>query len=344
MHKFFTFLFLMTAFLSGNCQTSKQKKSEKGSKAKTELPQSASFKAIAPGDYQSLLGKGMDVDWVKTEKGAQFYNKQIVKDFKLAGLSHVRIRIKDEANEKLLKQLDKVVKDCLNENLIPIIAYQGAEFKGKPTDENLKKTVLWWTKVAEFSKKYPAQVSFDLLIEVTEALNKEPEMLNRLYEKTVTEIRKTNPKRIIFISPIVRSAPEYLQYLKIPSQHNNFLMAEWHFYASGPDKTNENKKWTTGTEAEKDLIRAKIRAAKEWSDKTGIRTWVGAWMPGNYNKGDEYTLAEQVVFANFVTCELTKNKIPFAFNSDVKFYDREKNKWIIEMKPVLDEIIKTNCK
>ena len=31
-------------------------------------------------------------------------------------------------------------------------------------------------------------------------------------------------------------------------------MAEWHFYASGPDKTNEKKLWTTGTDAEKKLI------------------------------------------------------------------------------------------
>ena len=31
-------------------------------------------------------------------------------------------------------------------------------------------------------------------------------------------------------------------------------MAEWHFYASGPDKINEKKLWTTGTDAEKKLI------------------------------------------------------------------------------------------
>ena len=105
-------------------------------------------------------------------------------------------------------------------------------------------------------------------------------------------------------------------------------MCEWHFYASGPDKTNEKKKWTTGTEAEKELIREKIRLALAWEKKTGIETWVGAWMAGNYNKGDDYSIDEQVNFANFVTCELTKNNIPFAFNSDVKFYDRLTNNWI----------------
>jgi hypothetical protein len=285
----------------------------------------------------------MDVDWVKTGQGKQFYNVQMVKDFKQIGLSHVRIRIKDDADAALLQHLEKVVTDCLEADLIPVIAYQGAEFKGKPTAENLNKIVEWWITVSDAFKKYPAKLSFDLMIEVTEALNKEPEVLNQLYDKTVTAIRKTNPTRLIFISPILRSAPEHLKDLKIPTDHNHYLMAEWHFYASGPDKTNEVKKWTTGTEAEKEIIRAKIKTAFDWQQQTGVYSWVGAWMPGNYVKGNDYTVQEQVVFAHFVTCELTKAKIPFAVNSDTKFYDRETNQWIKEMRPVLDEILKTQC-
>ena len=66
--------------------------------------------------------------------------------------------------------------------------------------------------------------------------------------------------------------------LKIPSAHNGYLMTEWHFYASGPDKINEKKLWTTGTDAEKKLITDKIQTALAWQ-QTGIPTWVGAWMP-----------------------------------------------------------------
>jgi hypothetical protein len=332
-------LLLLTLFLFANCKTLKRQNVNKNTTG-TKITE----KTITPKEYVNLLGKGMDVDWVKTEKGRQFYTLQMVKDFKKIGLSHVRIRIMNDADDKLLKQIDKVVIDCLNEDLIPVIAYQGADFKGDPTEGNLNEIVLWWRKVAEHCKDYPAKVSFDLLIECTEALNDEPEMLNQLFEKAVTEIRQTNPTRIIFISPRVRSSPEYLNDLKIPTAHNNFLMCEWHFYASGPDKTNEKKKWTTGTEAEKELIREKIRLALAWEKKTGIETWVGAWMAGNYNKGDDYSIDEQVNFANFVTCELTKNNIPFAFNSDVKFYDRLTNNWIKKTKPVLDEILKTTCK
>ncbi|MDZ7880764.1 MAG: cellulase family glycosylhydrolase [Saprospiraceae bacterium] len=299
---------------------------------------------LTPSQYMPLLGKGMDVDWLKTGKGKDNYNAQTVKDFKAKGLSHVRIRIKDDANEALYRQLKTILDDCLKENLIPIVAYQGNTFKNDPSLKNLDAVTQWWKTTAEQLKDYDAKVSFDLLIEVTDALNKNPEQLNNLYEKTVTEIRKTNPKRLIFISPRLRSSPEYLHELKIPTQHNGFLMAEWHFYAAGPSKDNANKKWTTGTAAEKKLIQDKINLALDWQKKTGLTTWVGAWMAGDYNDGDNYSVAEQVVFANFIACALDKAKIPYAVNSDTKFYDRAKNEWIQDMQSVLNAILKPkNC-
>lgn len=54
-------------------------------------------------------------------------------------------------------------------------------------------------------------------------------------------------------------------------------------------------------------------------------------MPGNYNDGDDYSIDEQIQFAGYMTEQLTNAGIPFAVNSDTKFYDREKNQWIAEM-------------
>lgn len=82
----------------------------------------------------------------------------------------------------------------------------------------------------------------------------------------------------------------------------------------------------------------KIILALKLQKKTGVPTWVGAQMPGDYNDGDNYSVSEQVVFAKFVADELDKGKIPFAVNSDTKFYDRQNNKWYAEMIPVLNAI------
>lgn len=295
---------------------------------------------ISPWEYQSRLGKGMDVDWSKTEKGKENYNLKAVQDFESAGINHVRIRIKNKADNDLFMTLDKQIDDCINNGIIPIIAYQADEFKSNPDEENLQEVVDWWRSVAERYRDKSYLLSFDLLIEATDALNKQPEKLNELYERIVVEVRKTNPQRIVIISPRFRSDAQYLSELKIPSQANGYLMAEWHFYAAGPSKTNDRKLWTIGTENEKKLITDKINYALEWQKKTNIPTWVGAWMPGNYNDGDDYSIEEQVIFAEFMTSALVDAQIPFAVNSNTKFYDRETNNWIDNMQPVFKAIFK----
>lgn len=300
--------------------------------------QEIGYSPIGPWRYQKMLGKGLDVDWSGNRRGKQYYNVQAVKDFKAAGVSHVRIRMIDDATEELLSGLDQQINDCLENGLLPVIAYHGGAFETNPSKENMQKAIDWWKIVANRYKDYSHLLSFDLIIEVSDSLNKEPEILNEFYEQAVTEIRKSNPTRIIMISPRLRSDASYLNELKIPTMHNNYLMAEWHFYASGPSSKIERKIWTTGTDAEKKLVLDKINLALNWQKQTGIPTWVGAWMPGNYNEGNTYTIDEQVVFSKFMTQSLTQANIPFAINSDTKFYNRETNQWILEMQPVFQSV------
>lgn len=293
--------------------------------------------------FISGMGRGMDVDWSKTAGGMDNYNTQTVVDFKKRGLGHVRIRIADDISNSLLTGLDQQINDCLTNGLIPVVAYQANDFKLSPTDANLAKVVQWWTAVAERYKSYSNKLAFDIIIEVSDVLTDHPDMLNKVYEQVVTAIRKTNPERIIFISPRYFSSSQFLSELIIPSQHNGYLLAEWHMYAAGPSKTNAKKLWTTGTAAEKKIIDINIQLAVDWSKKTGIPTWVGAWMPGDYNDGNNYSVAEQVVFSRYMSCQLDKAGIPFSVNSDTKFYDRSNNSWISTMAPVMDEILNPQC-
>ena len=66
-------------------------------------------------------------------------------------------------------------------------------------------------------------------------------------------------------------------------------------------------------------------------------------MPGNHNKGKDYSIPEQVRFANFMACQIDAVHTPFSVNSDTKFYDREHNRWIPEMAPVLDALLRPDC-
>ncbi len=298
---------------------------------------------LSPAQYRALMGKGLAVDWAKTPHSRTLYSPEDPVAVRQRGFSHVRIRVREDVTPALLQHLDGVIADSLHAGLLPVLAYKGEAFKTHPTEANLEKVVQWWGAMAEHYQDASPRLSFDLLIEVTDALNRQPDMLNWLYERAVAEIRKTNPTRLIFISPRQRSNPYLLPELRIPPDGNGYLMAEWHFYAAGPSKTNPAKRWTQGTDSEKRLVQDKIAAALAWQRQTGLYTWVGAWMPGDYNHGDHYTVPEQVRFATFVSCQLDAAHIPFAVNSDAKFYDREHHRWIPAMAPVLDAVLHPRC-
>jgi len=299
--------------------------------------------AITPAEYQRLLGVGVDADWAKTPRAMHYYSREEACAFKEIGFDHVRIRMREDATPELLDHLERVVEDSLALGLTPVLAYKAEYFKEDPSPKNRDRVVAWWRTVAERFQSYPPEVSFDLIIEVTDQLNREPEKLLDLYRRTLAAVRATNPTRIVFVSPRLRSAPEHLHELDPLFARDPYLMAEWHFYASGPSKENPKKKWITGTPEEKRLILDKIALALEWQRSTGAYTWVGAWMPGNYNKGDDYTVAEQVAFATFMGCALRKAGIPYAINQANKFYDEEAGRWRGEMLPVVKAAVRPRC-
>lgn len=226
----------------------------------------------------------------------------------------------------------------MQNDLIPIIAFSAKPYKENPNAEEHEKVVEWWKIMAERCKDLSPKVSFDLIVEPSDKVKKDVAELNSLYEDCVATIRKTNPKRIIFIAPPKLSHPEGLKHLKIPSTGNGYLMAEWHFYAAGPSKSNDKKRWITGTAEEKQLIKKSIKVAVDWQKETGIYTWVGAWMPGDYNKGDNYSVKEQIEFASFMTQQLDKYGVPFAINADHRFYDYKAEQWIPKYKDLLNSI------
>jgi hypothetical protein len=296
---------------------------------------------ITPPVYAGMIKKGMDVGWVEFTSRNAAYSAALVRVMADAGIDHVRLRTGWAPDAVLFTSLDRQINDLLDNGMIPIIAYQGHEVEDNPDSIRQAEFVNWWRAVAQHYKGHTHKIAFNLLIEVTGVLSSQPATLNMLYERTVAAIRETNPTRIVIISPVGTSDPNNLSLLTIPSTANNYLMGEWHFYASGPSKSNAAKLWTTGTAAERLLLTDKIQAALAWEASTGIHTWVGAWMPGNYNKENEYSVPEQVVFASFMTRELDKAGIAWAVNADTHFLDfmEGSNTWTRAKLPVRDVML-----
>ena len=91
----------------------------------------------------------MDVDWSKTNQGRKYYNRQSAVVNAAAGLSNVRLRNANKVDQELFEGHARQIRDCLDNGIIPIIAYQADAFKNDPSDKNIENVVTWWSEVAE---------------------------------------------------------------------------------------------------------------------------------------------------------------------------------------------------
>jgi len=298
--------------------------------------------AITPIQYQKKLGLGIDVNWATFNKYIKnkYYKQAFI--FKKLGFNSVRIRFKNPNATKLSKkQYYKLLKHCvdisLQNNLIPILTFTSKTLDKNPSIEKINTNVKIWGDIAKIFANYPNSVSYDLFIEPSKGFNKKPQLLIQFYNKSIQAIRKIDKKKIIFIAPNHASNPYYLDILNpIIAKNYKNIMIEWHYYAAGASKHSKNKQWTTGTTYEKELISKKTTYAYKWCNKRNLFSWVGAIMPGNYNKGDTYSYVQQKLFMKTIIDNLHKYSIPFAINADGQFYNYKTKK--LKRKEVLNFI------
>ena len=300
--------------------------------------------AVSPTDYVARMGVGIDANWATFKKEIAAYDSRVPRDFAKMGFTHVRIRAGSELTPAYLDHLERVVKDSLAAGLVPVLAYGGGGLNADASEENVAAAVDWWRVVAERFAGYPEALSFDLFIEPAKAINERPDLLLDYYRRALAVIRPQHPGRIVFLAPRRTAKPDYLPELEPLFAADEHLAAESHFYASGPSKRRDARKWTSGTPAERAQVQRYISALVAWREKTGVPVWQGAWMPGNYNKGNEFSVPEQVAFATFMACSLRAAQIPYAVNADQKFYDNQKKSWLPEMLPVVEAFIRPNCR
>lgn len=292
---------------------------------------------INPTTMKNMLGRGFDVSWAEFNNMWEGYGVDEVIAIKEKGFSNVRIRTGLPADETLLLHLDRIIKDCFEHGLIPVLAYNARDYEENPTQQNLRSDSLWWATVADHFKNTSHKLAFNLNIEWSKGAGKDANLVNNWYKVITPGIRASNPTRILIYSPIKLSSPEYLTQLKIPASAGTFIMAEWHLYAAGPsDDPSSPKYWSTGTYEQRKVITDEINIGAAWEAQTGIKTWVGAWMAGNYNKGNTFSVIRQAEFATFMVSEFKRVGVPWSINAMHHFYDHDENKWIDSMLVVLN--------
>lgn len=287
--------------------------------------------------YAAQLGPGMEVDWARTERGIREFDPLVVRDFAALGIHHVRIRVAQNMTEARLVHLRKLVEACEQYGVIPIIAYQADGLKADPL-KNEAALVAWWSRVARYFGTDHPLLGFDLIDEPAEKLNRDQATLNRVYDRLIKTLHGIDPRRMIFVAPRLRSAPEALAELKLPPHSQNYVLAQWHMPGAGPQKNNGKY---SPTPAGKAAIHAHINAVLRWQQKTGHVSWVGSWAAGEASKSAP--TAAQLAFTTFTACELKRANIPYAINADARFYDGEEGAWRPDPAPLLKTMIAPAC-
>lgn len=131
---------------------------------------------VTAAEYQGYLGQGFNANYFKREGGPlPKYNPQNIQILKDLGFRNLRIRcvasLYDDYHSELfrnefLANLTKVVDDCIDNGIAPIVTFRHREIENRATEEDLQYYLEWWRIVAEELKDKNYLLSFNLFTEM----------------------------------------------------------------------------------------------------------------------------------------------------------------------------------
>ena len=170
----------------------------------------------------------------------------------------------------------------LKVGVIPIISWINHDAEAFATKKDLSNYLQWWEEVASRLKDKDYRLSFNLFTElgVDVCQNSKEKCDNSLREdivkyndwtrKVVEKIRSTgykNRKRIIILGSPKKTATGLNLIEEDIYKKDNYMMAEWHIYASGPNKKDGLKFWEgDGSRRGQKEVEAAIKPVTECVD------------------------------------------------------------------------------
>lgn len=281
--------------------------------------------------FQRKMGHGLATSWFKSYPPLG-YSKTWLTEIKKKGFRHVRIRVSaSDYRGSRLSILTEAIDHTLANGLIPIISWVNHEAELRASERDQTEYLEWWTDVASRLKGRSELIGFNLFTEIgNDSGLARANKYNIWTRKVVKRIRAVDPKRMIILSApskVVRSLKSIDEKIY---QDDRFMLAEWHLYASGPNKKIGDKHWEgLGSAADRKNVTSIFKQANQFTNQTGVPTYFGAWMPMDNNTA-QLNQQEVEAFAKFFVKTARQNEIPWTLNADVQFIDWANNRWFVE--------------
>ena len=316
---------------------------------------------ISPADYQEVIKQGFSTNWFKTAEPFSKYNDKNIEDIFSKGFRNVRLRSRadlysppyDSTNNdftSFLGNLTVVVDKCLQVGVAPIISWIHHNAEAYASEKDRRNYVSWWTAVATQLRNRDYQLSFNLFTELgidgcgekkstcSESLRKSPEKYNNWTTEVVAAIRATggkNAKRILILGSPGKTGKDLDKIDEEIYKNDKFMLAEWHIYASGPNKKVGGQKYWIGDgipDGRANVDKA-VKEATDFTHSSGLLTYLGAWMPTDNTNGS-LNQTEVIHFARYFASKLKEKKIPWSVNVLDRYYDTRKSEWLTELQNV----------
>ena len=307
------------------------------------LPASAVIgdSSLTASEYQDIIGRGMATSWLKTDNNS--YSLQALQDIKARGFNNVRIRTFADVytTQTELSALVKVVDDCIVEGIVPIISWINHDAEDRGNDTDRTEYIQWWTNVAKVMADKSHLLSFNLFTELGggSPIRQDVSVYNDWTRNVVDSIRAISPTRMIILSAPAKNVGSLVDIDPTIYQKDKYMMAEWHLYASGPNKKGGQKNWVgNGSPSDRENVTSIVNEAVAFTNRTNIPTYFGAWMPMD-NQGGSLTPEEITNFCNFFLNTLSDAGLPWSVNALDQYYDKKNNTWKSEMSYIVDLLV-----